>query len=85
MNENEERLADICGLNDLVIWGTIFEHKPIHKLTWDGFPQVGMPRTDHVLINYGRCKHSLHDVPVKSGADVGSNHHLLLAGLSNFT
>ena len=34
MNENGERLADICGLNDLVIGGTIFEHKEIHKLTW---------------------------------------------------
>ena len=33
MNENGERLADICGLNYLVIGGTIFEHKEIHKLT----------------------------------------------------
>ena len=29
MKENGERLADICGLNDLVIGGTIFEHKDI--------------------------------------------------------
>ena len=33
---------------------------------------------DHVLIN-GRWKHSLHNVTVKRGAGVGSDHHLLLA------
>ena len=32
MNENEV-LADICGLNDLVTGGTIFEHREFHKLT----------------------------------------------------
>ena len=34
MSENGERLADICGLNDIGIGGTIFERKEIHKLTW---------------------------------------------------
>jgi len=34
MNKNGEKLAGICGLNDLVNGGTIFEHKDIHKLTW---------------------------------------------------
>ena len=31
MNENGERFADLCGLNDLVIGGSIFAHKRIHK------------------------------------------------------
>ena len=43
MNENGERLADICGLNDLVIGGTIFVYKEIHKLTW--ISSDGMSRT----------------------------------------
>lgn len=77
MNENGERLADICGLNDLVIGGTIFEHKEIHKLTWISPDGNVKNQIDHVLIN-GRWKHSLHSVTVKRGADVGSNHHLLL-------
>lgn len=77
MNENGERLADICGLNDLVIGGTIFEHKEIHKLTWISPDGNVKKQIDHVLIN-GRWKHSLHSVTVKRGADVGSNHHLLL-------
>ena len=78
MNENGERLADICGLNDLVIGGTIFQHKEIHKLSWISPDGNVKNQIDHVLIN-GRWKHSLHNVTVKRGADVGSDHHLLLA------
>ena len=34
-NDNGEKLCDFCGMNDLVITGTIFPHKEIHKqLTW---------------------------------------------------
>ena len=51
MNENRERLADICGLNDLVIGGTIFEYKEIRKLTWI-FPDGNVSnQINHVLIN----------------------------------
>ena len=78
VNENGERLADICGLNDLVIGSTIFEHKEIHKLRWISPDGNAKNQIDHVLIN-GRWKHSLHNVTVKRGADVGSDHHLLLA------
>ena len=74
MNENGERLADICGLNVLVIGGTIFEHKEIHKLTWISPDGSIKNQIDHVLINC-RWKHSLHNVTVKRGADVGSDHH----------
>jgi len=51
MNENRERLADICGLNDLIIGGTIFEHREIHTLTWI-FPNRDVKnQIDHALIN----------------------------------
>ena len=49
MTENGERLADICGLNDLVIWNTILKHKAIRKLKWDGYPQLGMSRTKQAM------------------------------------
>ena len=31
-NENGELLCNICGMNNLIIGGTIFEHKDIHKI-----------------------------------------------------
>lgn len=34
MNDNGERLVDLCENNILVIGNTIFPHKEIHKLTW---------------------------------------------------
>ncbi len=33
MNENGEKLLDFCSIYDLVIGGTLFPHKDIHKLT----------------------------------------------------
>ena len=34
INENGERVADLCALNQLVIGSSIFPHKRIHKATW---------------------------------------------------
>lgn len=34
MNENGEYFTEFCGNNNLVIGGTLFQHKEIHKLTW---------------------------------------------------
>ena len=33
-NENGELFTDLCTFNDLVIGGTAFPHKKIHKTTW---------------------------------------------------
>ena len=34
MNENRLLFADFCTLNELIIGGTLFPHKPTHKATW---------------------------------------------------
>ena len=33
-NENGELLTEFCTFNNLVIGGTVFQHKQIHKTTW---------------------------------------------------
>ena len=34
MNDSREKLCDFCSANGLVITGTLFPHKEMHKLTW---------------------------------------------------
>ncbi|CAM5112285.1 unnamed protein product [Natator depressus] len=67
-------------MNDLVIGGTLFEHCEIHKLTWCSPNGRDKNQIDHIMIN-GKWRHSLTDVKVRRGADVGSDHHLVTASI----
>ena len=80
MNENGEMFADFCLDHNLVIGGTIFPHKPVHKLTWTSPDNRTQNQIDHICIN-GKFRRSLLDVRVKRGADVNSDHHLVIAKL----
>lgn len=72
MNENGERFADLCALNQLVIGGSIFPHKP------HGDPQTTERENqiDHICISR-KFRRSWRDVRVMRGADVSSDHHLV--------
>ena len=78
MNENGERLLELCTTYDLVIGGTLFPHKDIHKLTWHSPNGRDRNQIDHFMIN-GTWRRSLCDVKVKRGADIGSDHHMVVA------
>lgn len=80
MNENGEFFTEFCGNNNLVIGGTLFQHKEIHKLTWVSPGGRDKIQIDHIAIN-GKWKRSLQDIRVKRGADVGSDHHLVSANI----
>jgi hypothetical protein len=80
MNENGELFADFCGLNGLVIGGTIFPHKEIHKTTWTSPEKRTKNQIDHITIN-SRWRTSLLDSRVFRGADIGSNHMLVVGRL----
>ena len=47
MNENGERFADMCALNQLVIGGSVFPHKRIYKVTWRSPDHVTENQIDH--------------------------------------
>ena len=80
MNDNGERLSDFCMENGLVLGGTLFPHKTIHKLTWMSPNGRDENQIDHVLVNQ-KWRRSLFNVQVMRGADVRKDHHLLRAAL----
>ncbi|XP_063960175.1 craniofacial development protein 2-like [Lytechinus pictus] len=78
MNDNDERLIDLCAANDFVIGGTIFPHKDIHKRTCTSPNNRDKNQIDHIMIN-GTWRRSLLDVKVMRGEDVSSDHYLVIA------
>ena len=77
-NENGERLANLCAFNKLVIGGTIFPHKRIHKATWISPDHTTENQIDHICINK-KFRRSMEDVRTRRGADIASDHHLVVA------
>uniref|UniRef100_A0A3B3ILM2 Endonuclease/exonuclease/phosphatase domain-containing protein n=1 Tax=Oryzias latipes TaxID=8090 RepID=A0A3B3ILM2_ORYLA len=81
-NSNNERamgkLIDFYNTNNLVVGGTLFPHRDIHKLTWYSPNDRDKNQIDHMMIN-GMWRRSLIDVRVKRGADVGSDYQLVTA------
>jgi len=80
MNENGERFADLCAMNNLVIGGSIFPHRRVHKATWVSPNLTTENQIDHICVSK-KFRRSLQDVRVRRGADVASDHHLLVAKL----
>lgn len=78
MNENGERFADLCALNNLVIGGSVYPHKNIHKATWVSPDHTTENQIDHICISK-KFRRSMQDVRVRRGADVASDHHLVVA------
>ncbi|XP_078580636.1 uncharacterized protein LOC144864435 [Branchiostoma floridae x Branchiostoma japonicum] len=78
MNHNGELFVDFCSVNDMVIGGTLFPHKESHKVTWRSPDGSYENQIDHIAISR-RWRGTLQDCRIKRSADVGSDHHLLMA------
>nr|XP_022308315.1 uncharacterized protein LOC111114318 [Crassostrea virginica] len=77
MNENGQQLADFCANNNLVIGGTVFPHKEIHKTTWVSPDKVTHNQIDHICINT-KFRRSLLDVRARRGVDAATDHRLVV-------
>ena len=81
VNENGELFLDMCAFSRMVIGGSIFQHKRIHKATWVSPDHKTENQIDHVCVNQ-KFRRSLQDVRVLRGADATSDHpHLVLTKL----
>ncbi|GFR88916.1 craniofacial development protein 2 [Elysia marginata] len=80
MNDNGERFANFCLFNKMVIGGSIFPHKRVHKATWVSPDNVTENQIDDFCVSQ-RFRRSLNDVIVQREADIGSDHHMLLGKL----
>ncbi|XP_073668649.1 uncharacterized protein [Paramisgurnus dabryanus] len=77
MNENGELFTDFCAFNDLVIGGSVFQHKDIHKETWISPDGNTKNQIDYIKISR-KWRRSLQDTRSQRGADVASDHHLVI-------
>ncbi|XP_047106668.1 craniofacial development protein 2-like [Schistocerca piceifrons] len=76
-NVNGELLIDTCAEHDLVIGGTLFPNHNCHKIMWVSPDHITKNQIDHIVISR-KFRHSLLDVRNRRGADVGSDHQLVL-------
>lgn len=79
-NNNGSRLISFCSANGLRIGNTFYAHKNIHKKTWRSPDGRTMNEIDWICIS-SRWRSSLRDVCVRRGADIGSDHYLLMGSI----
>ena len=73
-----ERFVELCESNNLAITTTLFPHKDIHKHTWISPDTRTKNPIDHVAV-CGKFKRSVLGTRAFRGADINSDHHLVVA------
>ncbi|VDP36247.1 unnamed protein product [Schistosoma mattheei] len=79
-NVNGERFTNLFSFNKLTLGGTIFPHKRIHKATCISPDHTTENQIDHICINK-KFRRTMEDVRTRRGANIASDHHLVVANL----
>jgi exonuclease III len=79
-NDNEMRLISYVASMDMVVRSTLFPHKNIYKASWKSPDGSTTNQIGHVLIDYHH-KSNLQDMRSYRGANIDSNHFLIIAKL----
>ena len=77
-NENGDLFLDFCAQNELVIGGMFFKHTDIHKYTRTLPNGHTKNQIDHIAVK-NKYRRSVLDVRTMTGADIYSNHELVVA------
>jgi hypothetical protein len=75
-NENGSLVIDFAASRNMVVSSTYFEHKNIHKATWESPDGRTKNQIDHVLIDGRHCSNVL-DVRSCRGPNIDSDHYLV--------
>lgn len=75
-NENGSLVIDFAASRNMVVSSTYFEHKNIHKATWESPDGRTKNQIDHVLID-GRHFSNVMDVRSCRGPNIDSDHYLV--------
>jgi len=78
MNVNGKLFSELCASHDLIIGGTVFPHKTYHKVSWVSPDNITENEIHHIAISR-RFRRSLLVVRNRRGADIASDHHLMIA------
>ena len=80
INKNGRCLLQFCASNGLCIMNTFFQHKIIHKYTWyrDSLGQRSL--IDFCIVSADLFS-TVSDVRVKRGAELSTDHHLVVCTL----
>jgi len=78
VNDNSERLIELCTQTSLKIWNGFFNHKSIHKYTWEQHTKNLKTIIDYVITKQD-SKLKIQDVRAYRGPNCGTDHKLLVA------
>ena len=78
MNKKGKRFANVYADCNLVISGSLSQHKAVHEATCVSFDHITENEIDHICISQ-KFRPSLLHLRVKRGADTASDHHLVVA------
>ncbi|VDP49561.1 unnamed protein product [Schistosoma mattheei] len=72
------KISNLCELNKLVIGGTIFPYRRMHRATWISPDHTTENQIGHICINK-KFRRTMVDVRSRRGGDIASDHHLVVS------
>jgi len=76
-NPRGEILLEFCIRNNLIITNTHFQHHKRRRYTWQSPGDIRRAQIDYILVR-GRYKNQVKDSKSCPGADINSDHNLVL-------
>lgn len=78
VNDNGERLINICKQHELKINNSFYNHKEIHRYTWEK-PSLNQKSILDYIITRQKPHFKVVDTRVKRGANCSTDHYLLVS------